>query len=152
MSATPRTFALAAFLAISAVAAPGCIIVADDDSTLTIDNQSDFFLDEIRLAEVDSLDWGPNLAPVDGLGPDEILELDVDCDFYDLQVIDEDGVECTVLDLDLCLNDATFVFRNNTCTVFEAARKAREAAGKPSAQDIKAQERKQAKEAAASPK
>jgi hypothetical protein len=152
MSATPRTLALAAFLAISAVAAPGCIIVADDDSTLTIDNQSDFFLDEIRLAEVDSLDWGPNLAPSDGLAPDEILELDVDCDFYDLQVVDEDGVECTVFDLDLCLNDAVFVFRNNTCTVFEAARKAREAAGKPSAQDIKARERKQAKEAAASPK
>lgn len=151
MSATPRTFALAAFLAISGLAAPGCIIVADDDSTLTIDNQSDFFLDEIRLAEVDSLDWGPNLAPSAGLAPDQILELDVDCDFYDLLVVDEDGVECTVLDLDLCLNDAVFVFRNNTCTVFEAARKAREAAGKPSAQDIKAKELKQAKEAPASP-
>jgi hypothetical protein len=152
MSATPRTFALAAFLAISVVAAPGCIIVADDDSTLTIENQSDFFLDEIRLAEIDSDSWGPNLAPSDGLAPDEIVDIDVDCDFYDLQVVDEDGVVCEVFDLDLCLNDALFIFRNNTCTVFDAARKAREAAGTPSAQDLKARELKQAKEAAASPK
>ncbi|HWM85870.1 MAG TPA: hypothetical protein VNO33_08525, partial [Kofleriaceae bacterium] len=61
------------------LAAPGCIIVSDDESTLTIENDSDFFLDEIYLAPVGTSDYGGNLAPSDGLGPDEVLEIDAEC-------------------------------------------------------------------------
>jgi len=120
MSATPRTLTLATLLAISGslLAAPGCIIVADDDATLTIENESDFYLDEIRLADIGSPSWGPNLAPSGGLAPGDALELtDIDCDFYDLRVTDEEGFGCDMPEIDLCLNDALFIYENNSCDV-----------------------------------
>ncbi|MDQ3367089.1 MAG: hypothetical protein M3680_16820 [Myxococcota bacterium] len=54
--------------------------------------------------------------------PDEELVLGVDCGFYDALLVDEDGVDCELRDLDLCLNEATWVIRNNTCDVFNAAK------------------------------
>jgi hypothetical protein len=129
--------------------ASGCIIdTGGDDATLTVFNDSSFVIEELYLAPVGTRSYGPNELcfpedvrgdicpdPDDALFPDESITLGVDCDFYDALVIDEDGVECEVFDLDLCLNDAEWVIRNNTCTVFEAA--ARERAAK-AAQDAKA--------------
>lgn len=133
MSAPFRSVTLSAFVAVSgALLTPACLIVADDNNTLTIENQSDFFLDEIYIAENGDRDWGPNLAPADGLGPDEVMDVDLDCGTYDLRVVDDTGLACETFDIDLCLNDQdVFVFRNNTCGIFEAAIKARQqAAGK----------------------
>ena len=105
-------------------AAPGCLIVTDDDSsnaTLEVVNNSDFAITDIYLTEVDNRDWGPNLISGDVLLPDEsIVLVDINCDFYDSQLIDEDGVTCELYDLDLCLNDATWTVNNNTCAVWNA--------------------------------
>ena len=106
------------------LAAPGCLIVTDDDSddaSLEVVNESDFVIEEIYLTEVDNPDWGPNLLRGDALFPDESLVLvDIECDFYDALLIDEDGVECELGNIDLCLNDALWVVRNNTCAVWTA--------------------------------
>jgi len=105
-------------------AAPGCLIVTDDDSsnaTLEVVNNSDFAITDIYLTEVDNRDWGPNLIAGDVLLPDEsIVLVDINCDYYDAQLIDEDDVMCELYNLDLCLNDATWVVRNNTCAVWNA--------------------------------
>ena len=118
-----RFLILSGFLTLGA-AAPGCLIVTDDDSsdaTLEVANESDFAITDIYLTEVDNRDWGPNLISGDVLLPDEsIVLVDINCDFYDAQLIDEDGVTCELYDLDLCLNDATWVVRNNTCAVWNA--------------------------------
>jgi hypothetical protein len=98
------------------------------DATLMVINESDFVIEEIYLTEIDNPVWGPNLLRGDVLFPDEALTLGVDCGFYDALLVDEDGVECTLYDLDLCLNDADWYIYNNTCVAFEAARKAREQA------------------------
>lgn len=98
------------------------------DASLRVVNDSDFVIEEIYLTEIDNPDWGPNLLRGDVLFPDEDLTLGVACDFYDALIVDEDGVDCELHDLDLCLNDADWVIRNNTCTVFGAAKAAREAA------------------------
>jgi hypothetical protein len=112
---------LTPILAASLSFAVGC---SDDDdiadASLLVVNESDFAISELYLTEIDNPDWGPNLLRGDVLLPDEELLLGVNCDFYDALLIDEDGVECEVFDLDLCLNDATWVIRNNTCTVFGA--------------------------------
>lgn len=108
--------ALAACLSFSAA---GCIITTDD-ATLTISNESDYVVEEIYLTDTGSSSWGPNLLRGDALFPGESFTLGVACDFYDALIVDDDGVQCEVLDLDLCLNDALWVFRNNTCTVFGA--------------------------------
>lgn len=99
-------------------------------ASLTVVNDSDFVIYEIYLTEIDNPDWGPNLLRGDVLYPDEELVLGVPCDYYDALLIDEEGVECEVHDIDLCLNDAVWVIRNNTCTVFEAEAKKRAEAQK----------------------
>ena len=92
-----------------------------EDSRLVIDNQSSFVIDEVFLTNVNSSSWGPNRLGGDVLFPGETLTLGVNCGFYDALLVDEDGVDCELHDLDLCLNDAVWVIRNNTCTVFGAA-------------------------------
>jgi hypothetical protein len=109
--------ALATCLAFSTV---GCVITTDD-ATLTIVNDSDYTINEIYLTDVGSSTWGVNLLRGDVLFPDEEFTLGVSCDYYDALIIDDTGVRCEVRDLDLCLNDSEWFFRNNTCTVFNAA-------------------------------
>ena len=94
-------------------------------ASLAVVNDSDFTIYEIYLTETDNPDWGPNLLRGDVLYPDEELVLGVPCDFYDALIVDEEGVECEVHDLYICLNDATWVIRNNTCSVFELEAKRR---------------------------
>lgn len=98
---------------------------SSSDASLSVDNQSDFQITEIYLTDVGSSSWGPNLISGDTLNPGETLRLDVGCSTYDAMLVDETGVTCEVNDLDLCLNDAVWVIRNDTCTAFSAAAKAR---------------------------
>lgn len=91
------------------------------DSTLHVDNESDFVITDMYVADVNSSSWGPNLLGVDGLNPGEELALNVSCGTYDVQLIDETGVTCEVDDLDLCLNDAVWVIHNDTCAAFREA-------------------------------
>ena len=102
-----------------------CTTSSSTDASLSVDNQSDFLITEIYLTDVGSSTWGPNLISGDTLNPGETLRLDVNCSTYDAKLIDETGVSCEVDDLDLCLNDAVWVIRNDTCTAFSAAAKAR---------------------------
>ncbi len=81
---------------------PGCII-ADEPSELTIMNDSDFDILELRLAPVDSAAWGPNELGSDPLFPDEAVTLGgIPCDTYDLLIVDDLGAECVLEDISLC--------------------------------------------------
>jgi hypothetical protein len=108
-----KTLAVLAF-ALSASASSGCIIVDDDgDSTLTIVNDSDFVLTEIRVARTDVNEpYGPNLIPAD-LFPGEEIVIGLDCDFYDVQIVDELGAVCELIDFDLCFDDAIWFVTNS---------------------------------------
>ena len=90
------------------------------DATLTVVNQSDYAVTELYLTSSVDLGWGSNVLRGDVLLPAEQISLAVSCDVYDALLVDEDGVECQLDDIDLCLNDATWVIRNNTCSVFGA--------------------------------
>lgn len=101
-------------------------IVDDSDSTLLVVNESSFVIEEIYITDVNASGWGPDLTRGDVLFPDEeILLTDITCDFYDVLMVDETGLECEVLDIDLCFDDATWVITNNTCDVFAAEQKRR---------------------------
>jgi hypothetical protein len=113
---------LASLVAASALA--GCTTTAsttiDDgpDATLLVINESDYVIEEIYLTDVGSVSWGRNLLGGDVLFPGEDFLLGVDCGTYDALLVDETGVECEISSIDLCLNDADWVIRNNTCSVF----------------------------------
>lgn len=125
-----KNILLPVLAACMSLAAIGCSdddddIIVNPGASLRVVNDSDFVIEQIYLTPIDSPTWGSNLLRGDVLFPDEEILLGVACDFYDALVVDEVGVECEILDLDLCLNDATWVIRNDTCDVFEAAAKAR---------------------------
>jgi hypothetical protein len=115
--------------AFALAAAPGCDddddVVAVPGTSLLVVNESDFAITELFLTEIDNPSWGPNLLRGDVLLPGEELLLGVPCDFYDALLVDEEGVECEIFGIDLCLNDAEWIIENDTCTVFEAAAKER---------------------------
>jgi hypothetical protein len=123
-----------AVVALGSLALVGCTTSdPGPDATLRVQNSSDFAIVELHLTSVGSSTWGPNLLGSDILLPGESLTLGVDCGHYDALLVDEDDVDCEIDNIDLCLNDADWIIRNNTCTVFGAARAAREAAAKAAA-------------------
>ncbi|GEM_PF-1943675 len=113
---------LAPALLLTASLAGGCVISGDGvaDATLEVSNDSDFVIEELYLTDVNSSSWGGNLLGGDVLFPDESIVLGVDCGYYDALLVDESGVDCELHDLDLCLNDASWIINNNTCSVFGA--------------------------------
>jgi hypothetical protein len=125
MSASSRSLTLATVLAISGtmLAAPGCIIVSDDDDSvdgiIEIANDSEFDIVDVSLAPIDSSDWGPNQVP-EGIFPGESVEIGVECDFYDLRLIDSDDFQCIVPDIDLCLRDAFVSYDGVDCLLENA--------------------------------
>src|SRR5687767_13207234 len=100
-------FLASLFLVAGSLAVAGCTDDGDPvDGTLTVENQSDFAIVELHVTPVGSSTWGPNLLGGDVLLPDESITLGVDCDLYDALLVDEDGEDCEVEAVDLCLNDA----------------------------------------------
>ena len=76
------------------------------DSTLTIHNDSSYALYEINVSPVGAMTWGPDLLAGDALLPGESVEIyDIDCDYYDVRLVDEDSAECIIEDVDLCFDD-----------------------------------------------
>ena len=107
-------------LALSTTALLGCGVTVGDslDSTITVVNDSDVVIDAILVAELSDPEWGPNLVP-EALFPDEAVTVLVDCGVYDVLVVDEFGVECELLELDLCFDDSEWWISNadlNLCS------------------------------------
>lgn len=100
-----------ALLALLVTALVGCSSDDDDDdASLTIENESSVTLIEINLSSIDDAEFGPDVLGADVLDPGDVLVLsEIPCDVYDIRVVDEDGVECLLDTVDLCLDDSTWV-------------------------------------------
>ena len=90
---------------------PACIITTDDDDgLLSVRNDSSFVIEELRVAEVGSRFFGPDLVPgADALFPGETISVRLDCDYYDVLFVDEFDLECVVLDIDVCVSRTIFI-------------------------------------------
>jgi hypothetical protein len=99
-------------------AASGCVI-ADHDSSLFVENRSDFEIHEMYVTPIDSISWGDNLLGGDVLMPRESMYIGLECGTYDALLIDELGFACEVNAIDLCFDDADWIIRNSSCAVFE---------------------------------
>jgi hypothetical protein len=91
-----------------AFTAGACVI--NDDASLTISNQSHYAIVEINISPVDSTTWGPDLLHGEWLYPGERVTIDyIDCDYYDVRIIDDTDWECIIYDVDFCFGDDLWV-------------------------------------------
>jgi hypothetical protein len=109
-----QNFVRSALIA-SLVAGAGACVAEDGDSSLTVINESSFFIDELYIAEVSDPNWGPDL--VGDLAPGEEVTIILDCGTYDVLVVDETGVECELANVDLCFDDDAWVITDVTLDV-----------------------------------
>jgi hypothetical protein len=79
-----------------------------DDSTISVDNQSQSNIQDIRIAGTGDTNFGPNLLGSD-LAPGDTLTISVVCDTYDIQLTDETDTTCVLQGVDVCGSDATWV-------------------------------------------
>ena len=88
------------------------------DSTLTIDNDSSYTLIEINLSPTTSVSWGPDLLGSDVLAPGEVFEAHgIDCNTYDIRVVDDTNDECILDSVDLCLDNAVWRLDNTELAI-----------------------------------
>jgi hypothetical protein len=97
----------------AALASSACIIVDDDDSSLTVWNDSDYDIDELRVAPNGTRSWGANLIPA-RLLPGEEVTIHLECDYWDVRIVDETGLGCELYGLDICLDDEVWRITNST--------------------------------------
>ena len=81
---------------------------------VTIENQSHWAITQLFLAPLDGSGWGEaQLGANDRIGSGRSLEIGgIDCDSYDMLLVDEAGDECIVEDVDLCVAEAKWVLRD----------------------------------------
>lgn len=86
---------------------------ANWDASVTFVNKTSWDIHHVFLSPSDVDSWGP-----DQLGED-VLEVGgtftltgIECDWYDIKLVDEDGDECVVEEIDLCVEDERWVITN----------------------------------------
>ena len=99
-SLTKRSLAL---LLLCSLSAP----VFADKATVKIINQSKWEIHQIFLSPSTEAEWGPDQLDDEVLAKGDSLTLtDIDCGVYDIQVVDEDGDECVIEEVELCGDDS----------------------------------------------
>lgn len=80
-----------------------------EESTLEIVNGTSWDIHHLFLSPVDDDAWGPDQLGDKVLGSGESFRLrGIPCDTFDIKIIDEDGDECVVVEVDLCAEDAVW--------------------------------------------
>lgn len=82
-------------------------------ATVKIINQSDWEIHQIYLSPSDDREWGPDQLEDEILAKGESLTLTgISCDLWDIRVVDEDGDECVIEEVDLCGDDSYWKITN----------------------------------------
>src|SRR5438105_5214885 len=91
------------FLLLLALPAAG----AKKKATIKVINQSKWEIHHLYLSPSSSKHWGPDQLGEEVLAKGESFTLkDIDCDDYDIKVVDEDGDECVIENSTLCGDDS----------------------------------------------
>jgi hypothetical protein len=100
---------LRSLLAVVAVLAVALSVWAGANS-VTVFNQTAWVLTHFYLSPVDEADWGPDQLGDQVIGEGDSFEIrNIPCDSYDVRLIDEDGDECIVAEVDICSGDEGWV-------------------------------------------
>lgn len=84
------------------------------ESVIKIINRSDWDIHHLYLSPVDVDEWGPDQLGNEIIASGEIFTLyGIECDVYDIMIVDEDGDECVIEAEDLCDDEAKWVITND---------------------------------------
>jgi hypothetical protein len=85
-------------------------------------NKSDWEIHHFFLSSTDEDEWGPDQLGDEVIGTDESFTLkNIPCDSYDVKLIDEDGDECVVDDVDICGGAESWTITNKILLGCQAA-------------------------------
>ena len=72
-------------------------------ATVKIINQSKWEIHHVFLSSTENEEWGPDQLEDEILAKgDAVTITNIPCDLYDVKVVDEDGDECVIEEVDLC--------------------------------------------------
>lgn len=110
-SATSYAVGALALCSMMLIASPAS---AGKNSDVTVVNHSDWEIHYFYLSPVDDESWGPDQLSKHVIGPDEEFTLThIPCDVYDVKLVDEDGDECVVPEVELCADSDEWVITND---------------------------------------
>ena len=97
---------LVASLFVLSMFAQGCVVVSDDTNTITVYNESSYDIYELYVTPDYMFDWGRNLLSGDVLAAyGDYITVEVDCDVYDIKVVDDTGLACELYGIDVCFGE-----------------------------------------------
>lgn len=113
MRAAMRWSSVLGLTLLAMLIAAGAAEARKSDSEINFVNRSSWDIYELYISSVDEREWGPDQLE-DGIleSGDSFLLYDIPCDDYDLLLIDEDGDECVIEDVDLCGDSEEWVIRD----------------------------------------
>ncbi|HRC85221.1 MAG TPA: hypothetical protein PK413_06415 [Thermoanaerobaculia bacterium] len=83
------------------------------NASVKIVNESDWEIHHFYLSSTDEEQWGPDQLGEAVISSGESFTLtDIPCDTYDVKLIDEDGDECVVSNVDICAGKEKWTITN----------------------------------------
>ena len=98
------------------------VSAAEKKSDVTVVNQSAWDIHHFFLSPTDQNEWGPDQLGDQVIGTgDSFKVMGVPCDEYDVRLVDEDGDECVVAEVDICGSNETWEIKSDDLLECEAS-------------------------------
>jgi hypothetical protein len=98
--------------------------LAQKRASVKITNRSDWEIHHLFLSVTSEDAWGPDQLGEEVIGTGDSFTLtNIPCDSYDVKLVDEDGDECVVEDVDICGSDEGWKITNDDLLACEASEK-----------------------------
>jgi hypothetical protein len=102
-----------ALVSLAALTLPADANAAGKKAAVKVVNKSDWEIHHFFLSSTGEDEWGPDQLGDEVIGKDESFTLkSIPCDSYDVKLVDEDGDECVVDDVDICGGAASWTITN----------------------------------------
>ncbi len=104
--------ALAGFVCAAALLIP--VTAQAEKNSVIVKNKSDWEIHQFFVSSVDTDKWGPDQLGDKVIGTGETFTLKgIPCDTYDVMLVDEDGDECVVSEVDICNGKEGWIITND---------------------------------------
>ena len=92
-----------ALVSLAALTLPADANAAGKKAAVKVVNKSDWEIHHFFLSSTEEDEWGPDQLGDEVIGKNESFTLkSIPCGSYDVKLVDEDGDECVVDDVDIC--------------------------------------------------